>query len=224
MADKQWGGYTTTATNMLNTVAMYDFGTDGTIKGGDFYVAVNPSYIAPAFYRVFAAYVTDATQRARWMTILDKNYEILAMVQNATIGPRARLVGGSRHQHELRLRRHAHAVSRRARRLLEQRPAREGVLRRRSARSSRASAPPTSSTATASTGMPTGSNKNSTFIGPAGAAGMASNQPQLVADAYTRVAADARAANDQLLRPFVGAVHGHADDRQLRQFSIALTC
>jgi hypothetical protein len=71
---------------MLNTVAMYDFGTDGTIKGGDFYVAVNPSYIAPAFYRVFAAYVTDATQRTRWMTILDKNYDILAMAQNATSG------------------------------------------------------------------------------------------------------------------------------------------
>jgi hypothetical protein len=35
---------------------------------------------------VFAAYVTDATQRARWMTILDKNYEILAMVQNTTNG------------------------------------------------------------------------------------------------------------------------------------------
>ena len=32
MADKQWGGYTTTATNMLNTVAMNDFGTDGTIR------------------------------------------------------------------------------------------------------------------------------------------------------------------------------------------------
>jgi endo-1,4-beta-D-glucanase Y len=86
MADQQWGGYTTTATNMLNTVAQWDFGTDGTIKGGDFYVAVNPSYIAPAFYRVFAAYLTDATQKARWMTILDKNYEILAAVQNATSG------------------------------------------------------------------------------------------------------------------------------------------
>ena len=86
MADKQWGGYATTATTMLTTVAMYDFGTDGTIKGGDFYVAVNPSYIAPAFYRVFAAYVTDATQRTRWMTILDKSYEILGMVQNTTSG------------------------------------------------------------------------------------------------------------------------------------------
>ena len=44
-------------------------------------------------------------------------------------------------------------------------------------------------------GTTTGSNKNSTFVGPAGAAGMASNQPQLVADAYLRVAADAKAAN-----------------------------
>ena len=42
MADKQWGGYTTTATNMLTTVAMNDFGTDGTIKGGDTYVAGQP--------------------------------------------------------------------------------------------------------------------------------------------------------------------------------------
>ena len=43
-------------------------------------------------------------------------------------------------------------------------------------------------------GTKTGANKNSTFVGPAGAAGMASNQTQLVADAYLRVAADAKAA------------------------------
>ena len=44
-------------------------------------------------------------------------------------------------------------------------------------------------------GTKTGTNKNSTFVGPAGAAGMASGQAQLVADAYTRVAADAKAAS-----------------------------
>ena len=44
-------------------------------------------------------------------------------------------------------------------------------------------------------GTVSGSYKNSTFVGPAGAAGMASGQKQLVADAYTRVAADAKAAN-----------------------------
>src|SRR5499427_1310025 len=82
MADKQWGGYTATAKDMLTTVSMYDFATDGTIKGGDTYVAVNPSYLAPAFYRVFAAY----TGSARWTTILDKSYEILGMVQNTTSG------------------------------------------------------------------------------------------------------------------------------------------
>ena len=71
-------------------------------------------------------------------------------------------------------------------------------------------------------GTKTGSNKNSTFIGPAGAAGMASTQAQLVADAYTRVAADAKAAEHQLLRSIVGAVHGHADDGQFREFPVAL--
>jgi len=44
------------------------------------------------------------------------------------------------------------------------------------------------------TGAATGSYKNSTFVGPAGAAGAASNKAQLVADAYTRVATDAKAA------------------------------
>ena len=42
-------------------------------------------------------------------------------------------------------------------------------------------------------GTATGGNKNSTFVGPAGAAGMASNQATLVAGAYTRVSADAKA-------------------------------
>ena len=218
MADKQWGGYTTTATNMLNTVAMCDFGTDGTIKGGDFYVAVNPSYIAPAFYRVFAAYVTDATQRTRWMTILDKNYEILAMVQNTTTGlvPDWSAGPATNTSYGYDATRTPFRVALDACWSNDPRAKTFSAEDRR--RSSRASAPPTSSTATASHGMPTSTNKNSTFVGPAGAAGMASNQPQLVADAYTRVAADAKAANDQLLRPIVGAVHGHADDRQLRQF------
>jgi hypothetical protein len=45
------------------------------------------------------------------------------------------------------------------------------------------------------TGTKTGSNHNATFVGPAGAAGMASNQATLVADAYTFVSAAAKAAN-----------------------------
>jgi hypothetical protein len=47
-------------------------------------------------------------------------------------------------------------------------------------------------------GMDTGSNTNSTFVGPAGVAGMASapGQTKLVGDAYTFVAAAANAGTD----------------------------
>ena len=40
------------------------------------------AYIAPAFYRIFAAY----TGNTRWTTILDKSYTLLASAQNATSG------------------------------------------------------------------------------------------------------------------------------------------
>ncbi len=196
MADKQWGGYTTTATNMLNTVAMWDFGTDGTIKGGDFYVAVNPSYIAPAFYRVFAAYVTDTTQRARWMTILDKNYEILAMVQNTTNGlvPDWSAGPATNTSYGYDATRTPYRVALDA--CWSNDPRAKAFSQKIGGFFAGIGAANIVDGYSVSTGMPTSANKNSTFIGPAGAAGMASNQPQLVADAYTRVAADARAANE----------------------------
>ena len=196
MADKQWGGYTTTATNMLNTVAMWDFGTDGTIKGGDFYVAVNPSYIAPAFYRVFAAYVTDTTQRARWMTILDKNYEILAMVQNTTNGlvPDWSAGPATNTSYGYDATRTPYRVALDA--CWSNDPRAKAFSQKIGGFFAGIGAANIVDGYSVSNGMPTSTNKNSTFIGPAGAAGMASNQPQLVADAYTRVAADARAANE----------------------------
>jgi endo-1,4-beta-D-glucanase Y len=195
-ADKQWGGYTTTATNMLTTIAQWDFGTDGTIKGGDYYVAVNPSYIAPAFYRVFAAYVTDATQRARWMTILDKSYEILAMVQNATNGlvPDWSAGPATNTNYGYDATRTPHRIALDA--------CWSGDMRAKTFSQRIATffagigAANIVDGYSVTTGMATSSNKNSTFVGPAGAAGMASNQPQLVADAYLRVAADAKAANE----------------------------
>ena len=194
MADKQWGGYTTTATSMLTTVAMNDFGTDGTIKGGDTYVAVNPSYIAPAFYRVFAAYVTDATQKTRWMTILDKSYEILATAQNATsglvpdwsAGPATNTSYGydaTRTPFRIALD-YCWSGDTRAKTFSDKIGAFfAGIGAANIVDGYNVN------------GTKTGANKNSTFVGPAGAAGMASNQAQLVADAYMRVAADAKAAN-----------------------------
>jgi endo-1,4-beta-D-glucanase Y len=192
MADKQWGGYATTATTMLTTVAMYDFGTDGTIKGGDFYVAVNPSYIAPAFYRVFAAYVTDATQRTRWMTILDKSYEILGMVQNTTSGLVPDWSAGPATNTS-----YGYDATRTPFRVaLDYCWSGDARAKTFSMRIGTFFAGIGAANIVDGynvNGTKTGSNKNSTFIGPAGAAGMASAQAQLVADAYTRVAADAKA-------------------------------
>ena len=192
MADKQWGGYATTATTMLTTVAMYDFGTDGTIKGGDFYVAVNPSYIAPAFYRVFAAYVTDATQRTRWMTILDKSYEILGMVQNTTSGLVPDWSAGPATNTS-----YGYDATRTPFRIALDYcwsgDARAKTFSMRIGTFFGGIGAANIVDGYNVNGTKTGSNKNSTFIGPAGAAGMASAQAQLVADAYTRVAADAKA-------------------------------
>jgi endo-1,4-beta-D-glucanase Y len=193
MADKQWGGYSATANTMLTSVAANDFGTDGTIKGGDYYVAVNPSYIAPAFYRVFAAYVTDATQKTRWMTILDKNYDILAMAQNATsglvpdwsAGPAANTSYGydaTRTPFRIALD------------VCWSGDARGKAFSQKIGAFFAGIGAANIVDGYSVTGTKTGSNKNSTFIGPAGAAGMASNQPQLVADAYMRVSADAKAS------------------------------
>ena len=194
MADKQWGGYTTTATTMLTTVAAKDFGTDGTIRGGDMYVAVNPSYIAPAFYRVFAAYVTDATERARWMTILDKSYEILAVVQNATSGLVPDWSAGPATNTS-----YGYDATRTPFRVAldycwSGDPRAKAFSDKIGAFFAGIGAANIVDGYNVN-GTKTGSNKNSTFVGPAGAAGMASNQPQLVADAYLRVAADAKAAN-----------------------------
>lgn len=81
-ADKQWGGYTATAKAFIGLIAKNDFEADGTVKGGDKYSAVNPSYLAPSYYRTFAKYTGDMV----WMTILEKSYALLASATNGTTG------------------------------------------------------------------------------------------------------------------------------------------
>ena len=190
MADKQWGGYTTVANDMLTKVAANDFGADGTIKGGDMYVAVNPSYLAPAFYRVFAAY-TSGDARTRWTTILDKSYALLAAAADPTTGLVPDWSSGPRQRPTtpttppVRRTGSPSTTAGAARRAPSRTPT-------RSARSSPASARPTSRTATCLNGTATGMFHNATFVGPAGAAGVAANLPTLVNDAYTYVVAEAK--------------------------------
>src|SRR5687768_11622950 len=82
MADKQWGGYTDVTKAYLAKVLDHDFHDDGTIRGGDNYDEVNPSYLAPAFYRTFAKYTGDQG----WMQVIDKSYEILNGAAHPTTG------------------------------------------------------------------------------------------------------------------------------------------
>jgi endo-1,4-beta-D-glucanase Y len=190
MADKQWGGYTTAATNMLTTVAANDFGSDGTIKGGDTYVAVNPSYLAPAFYRVFAAY-TSGNDKTRWMTILDKSYALLAAAADATTGLvpdwSSGRTGANNYTYDATRTPFRIALDYcwsgepRAKSFSDKIGAffaGVGVANIKDGY--------------ALNGTATGTYHNATFVGPAGAAGVAANLPTLVNDAYTYVAAAAK--------------------------------
>jgi endo-1,4-beta-D-glucanase Y len=187
MADKQWGGYTTVATNMLTTVASNDFGTDGTIKGGDTYVAVNPSYLAPAFYRVFAGYGDNA----RWTAILDKSYQLLASAADPTTGLvpdwSAGRTGAGNYTYDA-----------------TRTPFRIALDACWSGDSRAIAFSQKIGTFFAGVGVAnikdgynlngtaTGGNHNSSFVGPAGASGMPSNQAKLVADAYAFVVGDVK--------------------------------
>jgi len=192
MADKQWGGYTTTAKSMLTTVAMYDFAADGTIQGGDTYPnSVNPSYIAPAFYRVFADYTGDT----RWTTILSKSYTLLAAAQNATTGLVPDWSVGNRTNTN-----YGYDATRTPFRVAVDvcwsgDANSKAFSQKIGAFFANIGAANIVDGYSVASGTASGSYKNSTFIGPAGAAGMASNQAKLVADAYARVSADAKAAS-----------------------------
>lgn len=95
MADLQWGGRGTLSDTYLNHAkklidAIWNFEVDHTrqdmLKPGDQWGDVdvtNPSYFAPAYYRVFGP-LTGKT--AEWTRVLDTSYAILAKSLNATSG------------------------------------------------------------------------------------------------------------------------------------------
>jgi endo-1,4-beta-D-glucanase Y len=190
MADKQWGGYGETTKAYLGKVLEHDFHDDGTIRGGDNYDDVNPSYLAPAFYRTFAAY----TGEQRWMQVLDKSYETLNSAANGTTGlvpdwstgPRGgnytydatrtpyRIALDACWNDEPRAKAYAEKIGAFF--------AGVGVANIRDG--------------FALDGTVTGMHKNSTFIGPAGVAGMVGNQTVLITDAYAQVAMDLQAGTE----------------------------
>ena len=83
MADKQWGNYLAAANTHLTSIMNNMVAGDNTLKPDDVSTGdVNPSYFAPAYYRVFA----QASGNARWMQVLDRAYTLLELCAHDTTG------------------------------------------------------------------------------------------------------------------------------------------
>lgn len=85
-ADKTWGGYTADAKALIGNIMEHEVekGTN-VLKPGDAWGGsdkTNPSYFAPAYYKVFQEYTGDP----RWGAVADKAYEILAKAANPKTG------------------------------------------------------------------------------------------------------------------------------------------
>lgn len=85
MADKLWGSsgdinYSTEADTIINKLMETCVAPDFSFEPGDGWAdkpdARNPSYFAPAWYRIFAQKTGDS----RWLNVVDKSYEILANI------------------------------------------------------------------------------------------------------------------------------------------------
>jgi endo-1,4-beta-D-glucanase Y len=84
MADKQWGGkgslpdsYLNYAKSLIQKMSQHDIdqGRGGMVKPGDQWMEdkTNPSYFAPAYYKVFAKVSGDTT----WNKVADQTYNII---------------------------------------------------------------------------------------------------------------------------------------------------
>ena len=90
-ADKQWGSgcainYLQEATTLIDNILAHEVDpATFTFKPGDSWGSlstVNPSYLIPAYYRVFR----NAVQDDRWLSVLQKSYDILQAAANPSTG------------------------------------------------------------------------------------------------------------------------------------------
>jgi len=71
MADKQWGGYLAAANTHLTSMMNNMVAGDNTLRPDDVNSGdINPSYFAPAYYRVFA----QASGNSRWLRCSDERH------------------------------------------------------------------------------------------------------------------------------------------------------
>ncbi len=82
MASKQWptqASYATGATALINAILQYEVDGSNVLKPGDNFGGageMNPSYLAPSYYRAFA----KATGNTKWMSVVETSYSIIAAV------------------------------------------------------------------------------------------------------------------------------------------------
>jgi len=85
LADKQWGGYTSAANGLLSSMLAHEL-TSGNLllpdDSGNMNSDANPSYYAPAYYKVFQTY----SGQSRWGQVVDQVYAVLSKCANTTTG------------------------------------------------------------------------------------------------------------------------------------------
>jgi endo-1,4-beta-D-glucanase Y len=84
-ADRRWGGgYGAEARSLIDKILHYEVEANTyVLKPGDVWGGwniTNPSYFAPAYYKVFAAY----TGEERWTAVADRVYQVIAELNNKT--------------------------------------------------------------------------------------------------------------------------------------------
>ena len=84
MADKQWGGYSGDANALIGAILASEVDSSNNLRPDDSGSTQdsNPSYFAPAYYKVFATY----TNQTRWNQVVDAAYTMLNKCANGTTG------------------------------------------------------------------------------------------------------------------------------------------
>jgi len=84
MADKQWGGYSGDANALIAAILAKEVDGSNNLRPDDSGSTQdsNPSYFAPAYYKVFATY----TGQTRWNQVVDATYTMLNKCANGTTG------------------------------------------------------------------------------------------------------------------------------------------
>jgi endo-1,4-beta-D-glucanase Y len=84
MADKQWGGYSGDANALIAAILAKEVDGSNNLRPDDSGSTQdsNPSYFAPAYYKVFATY----TSQTRWNQVVDAAYTMLNKCANGTTG------------------------------------------------------------------------------------------------------------------------------------------